>query len=304
MNSKQIKRSIYYYEWFTHSYLNEIGGIKRDKSSDKIVEFLNKLFEKQKKTDSYRDFIVETFQGQEFIIVDSIEENSISFRIVLCRENALPYIEKNGKIEGLGNYIDMDQNIAEVTHCVFFTKYGILGAEYNNNGARATSVTEYMIKQTNSDSIPTCHAKLNYDAYSKLIQGESLTLFDFAVKTNSEAYNEVLSQKSIFSAIRATVPELDTVEVVLKRRKTKKNKKTGFLSPIPFDEIKNLLTNHREDILRLNVSQNSISAPIDLLADKFVGTAPLVETSNRMVDSKKMYEAIVSYFESKVEMYC
>ena len=144
MNSNQIKRSIYYYEWFTHSHSSETNEVIRDKSSEKIVDFLHNLFEKQKIADSYRNFIVKTSQGEEFIIVDKVEESSISFRIVLCRENALPYIEKNGKLEGLGTYIDADQNIAEVTHCVFFCKYGILGAEYNNNGARATSITADM----------------------------------------------------------------------------------------------------------------------------------------------------------------
>ena len=304
MNSNQIKRSIYYYEWFTHSHSSETNEVIRDKSSEKLVELLQNLFEKQKIADSYRNFIVKTSQGEEFIIVDKVEESSISFRIVLCRENALPYIEKNGKLEGLGTYIDADQNIAEVTHCVFFCKYGILGAEYNNNGARATSITEYMIKRTNSDSIPTCRAKLNYDVYSKLIQDETFTLFDFSVATNSEAYNKVLSKKSIFSAIQATVPESDTMEVVLKRRKTKKNKNVGFQLPITFDEIKDLLTNYREDIRKLNVSQNGIGNAVDLLTDKFVGKVILAKTADRMIDSKEMYASIISYFGDNVERYC
>lgn len=304
MKTDQIKRSIYYYEWLTYSNSNELNEIKRDKSSEKIIKFLRNTFEKQKKADSYKDFIVKTSQGEEFIIVDAVEESSIRFRIVLCRENALPYIEKDGKLEGLGNYIDADQNIAEVTHCVFFVKYGILGAEYNNNGARATSVTEYMIKQTNSDVMSTCRAKLNYDVYSKLIQDESFSLFDFAVATNSEAYNNVLSKKSIFRVIQSTVPDSDTMEVVLKRRKTKKNKNTGFQLPITFDEIKDLLTNYREDIQKLNVSQSGIGNAVDLLTDKFVGKIILAKTSDRMIDSEEMYASIVAYFGSNVEKYC
>ena len=93
MKTDQIKRSIYYYEWLTYSNSNELNEIKRDKSSEKIIKFLRNTFEKQKKADSYKDFIVKTSQGEEFIIVDAVEESSIRFRIVLCRENALPYIE-------------------------------------------------------------------------------------------------------------------------------------------------------------------------------------------------------------------
>ena len=40
MKTDQIKRSIYYYEWFTYSNSNELNEIKRDKSSEKIIKFL------------------------------------------------------------------------------------------------------------------------------------------------------------------------------------------------------------------------------------------------------------------------
>lgn len=49
MKTDQIKRSIYYYEWFTYSNSNELNEIKRDKSSEKIIKFLCNIFEKQKK---------------------------------------------------------------------------------------------------------------------------------------------------------------------------------------------------------------------------------------------------------------
>ena len=275
-----------------------------DKNSRKIIDFLSDIYTKQQENDSYKDFMIDTSQGKEFIIVDSKDSNQICFRIVLCRENALPYIERDGKLEKLGSVISADQNIAEVTHCVFFAEYGILGAEYNGNGARATSVSEYMTKITGIDSFPRCTAKLNYDTYSKLIQGETFTLFDLSVKTNSEAYNRVLWRKSIFSVLQTTVPESDTMEVILRRRKTKKNNRTGFLLPLSFEEIKTLITDHREDVKRFNVSQNEIKEKIDLLSDKFVGKLSMVKTANRSIDTEEMYHAISDYFNSNVERYC
>ena len=304
LDRNHIKRSLYYYEWFTHSLDQDTNSLRIDKTSKKIIDFLTDLHDKQLKKDSYKDFMVNTSQGEVFIIIDDINDKQICFRIVLCRENALPYIEKDGKLEELGSVIADDQNIAEVTHCVFFTDFGILGAEYNSNGARATSVSEYMVKISGTDSLPNCRAKLNYDAYSKLIQDETFTLFDFSVKTNSEAYNKVLSNKSIFSAIQATVPESDTMEVILRRKKKKKNNNLGFSLPVSFEDIKNLLLNHREDIKRFNVSQNGMKDTVDLLADKFVGKVSMTKTTNRTIDSEELYLAITKFFNSDVEKYC
>lgn len=304
MNSNQIKRSLYYYEWFTHSYNHETNTVCIDKTSRKIIEFLTDLYNKQLKSDSYTDYMVHTSQGDEFIIIDSKDDKQICFRIALRRDNALPYVEKDGKLEELGSVISEDQNLTEVTHCVFFTEYGILGAEYNNNGARATSVSDYMVKITGTDSLPNCRVKLNYDAYSKLIRDETFTLFDFAVRTNSEAYNRVLSSKSIFQVIQATVPESDTMEVVLRRRKTKKNNQVGFSLPLSFEDIRNLLTNYRDDIKRFNVSQYGMNESIDLLSDKFVGKVSMAKTANRTIDSEAMYISISDYFNSDVEQYC
>ena len=303
MDSEQIKRNIYYYDWYTHTNDSELG-LKKDRSSKRIVHFLDDIMRKQVETKSYTDSFVTTSKGTEFIIVDSKEEKQIKFRLMLCRKNALPYLEKNGQLEGLGSYIAPDQNIAEATHCVFFPEYGILGAEFNNNGARATSVAEYMVKKTDTDSMPRCQVKLNYDTYSKLVEGETFTLFDFSVDTNSDAYANVLANKSIFSAIQATVPESDTMEVVLKRRKTKRNNNEGFDLPLAFSEIKELVTNYRESVKKLKVSQNSIAHPIDLLADKFVGKTEIAKTENRMIDSNDMYEFIIDYFNNNVAEYC
>ena len=91
MDPNQIKRSIYYYEWFTHSYDKETNSIYIDNTSQKIVDFLSELYAKQSEGDNYRDYMIKTSQGEVFIIVDSLDEQAIRFRIVLCRENALPY---------------------------------------------------------------------------------------------------------------------------------------------------------------------------------------------------------------------
>ena len=101
-------------------------------------------------------------QGEEFIIVEDETTDIIKLKIVLCRENALPFVENDGKLENLETYIDTDKNIAEVTHCIFFKKYGIMGAEYNFSGARVTSIPEYISKRTDGNTHTQCHLKINY----------------------------------------------------------------------------------------------------------------------------------------------
>lgn len=303
MSKSTVERSIYYYDFYTR---NKIGNTdKYDYSAILIKNFLIDLQQKQAGSDSYEQFLKPTRNGNNmFVIVDDIEKTLIKFRIVLCRDDALPFIEKNGNLETLGSYIDSDQSIAEITHCIYFCDYGILGAEYNASGARATAIVEYLQRFELTEGIITCRHKLNFDAYAKLIDDEEFTLFDFSVKSNSDAYNDMLAKKSIFSSIQKTVPDADAFEVVLKKRKTKKNKFSGFVLPFTKNETKELLEKYREDIIKFNVSQGSIADKIDLLSDKFVNKVTLVRTAERTIDSNDMYSRINNYFNGSVVQYC
>lgn len=298
----EVQRSLYYYDLHARAR-NEVTG--RYEDSKKVIDnFFLDLKERQKNISDYSEFLCETRNGDNyFIIVDDITDSCIEYRIVLCRTDALPYIETEGKLEKLGEYIDTNQNIAEITHCIYFRKYGIMGGEYNFSGARPTVIANYMMRRL-KEVVASCQVKLNYDTYKQLIEEEEFTLFDFAVKTNSDAYNEILSQKSIFNAIQTTVPESDTMEIVLRRRKTKKNRFSGFTLPLDFNEIKELLTNYREDIDKFKVSQGALGNQIDLLSDKLVHKVTLIQTNERTINSSEMYKKIRNYFNETVVGYC
>lgn len=303
MAKSTVERHLYYYDLYALCQDETTKKYKRSKNL--IVDFFDNLFKMQKDVDDYKDFVEKTRNKDNiFVIVDTFEKDYVEFRIVLCRTDALPFIEKAGKLEKLGDYIDADQNIAEITHCVFFPAYDIMGAEYNFSGARPTAISDYILNRGIPANLVTCRAKLNYDAYEKLIEGEEYSLFDFSVRTNSDAYNKVLSQKSIFRAIQAEVPETDTFEVVLKKRKTRKNKFSGFMAPLSHEEIKYLLDNYRDDIERFSVSQSSFNNQIDLLSDKLVNKVVMTRTNERTIDSKEMYHEIRRYFDSIVVKYC
>lgn len=298
-----VTRSLYYYDLCVNNLgtKNSTGA----NSNAQIFEFFDDLHKKQSGVSDYKLFYRYTRTGDVFfVIVDTLENEYVEFRIVLCRRDALPYIEQEGKLDSLGNYIDPDQNIAEITHCVYFKNYGVMGGEYNFSGARPTAVADYMMKYVNGLGFVTCQAKLNYDAYSKLIAGEEFTLFDFAIKTNSDAYNNVLSNIGVFRTMQGTVPEADTMEIILKRRKTKKNGLTGFPCPLKFSEMKLLLSEYREDIEKFRVSQNAISENIDLLSDKLVHKISVTETTDRTINSRYVYDEMKMYFNTTVINYC
>lgn len=303
MAKSTVDRHLYYYDLY--ALCQDEKTKKYTRSGNLVSDFFETLFDIQKGVADYKDFVEQTRNKDNmFIIVDTLEASHIDFRIVLCRTDALPFIEKAGKLEKLGDYIDADQNIAEITHCVFFPEYDIMGAEYNFSGARPTAISDYILKRGIAANLVTCRAKLNYDAYEKLIEGEEYSLFDFSVRTNSDAYNKVLSKKSIFRAIQAEVPETDTFEVVLKKRKTRKNKFSGFTAPLSRGEIKYLLDNYRDDIERFSVSQTTFNNQIDLLSDKLVNKVVMTRTNERTIDSEEMYKEIRRYFDATVVKYC
>ena len=298
-----VQRSLYYYDLYTLCKNEKTE--KYTKSYKIIKDFLVELKEKQDKAKDYSEFLKPARNSDSFfVIVEKVEKEYIEFKIVLCRNDALPFIEKGGKLESLGDYIDADQSIAEITHCVYFFEYGVMGAEYNFSGSRPTAIVDYMKRSEITADVITCRPKLNFDAYAKLIDGEEDSLFDFAVKSDSDAYNKMLCKKSIFKAIRTEIPDTDIIEVVLRKRKTKKNKFTGFTAPFSMEETKELLSNYREDITRFNVSQNAISDKIDLLSDKFVNKVTLVRTTARTIDSDEMFKEIRKFFDSSVVQYC
>ncbi len=299
--SDRINRSIYYYEMFAYSLDKDSNTAKKEYSF--INKFFSLLASEQYGKNTYTDFAVKTPQGELFLVVDDVQNNNYKFRMVLCRENALPYIETNGRLEELGQLLDSNQNIAEVTHCIYYGDYGVLGAEFNYNGARCSLLPHYIMAKSEEHTAIMCTPKLNKDIYSLLTDGKDYTLFEFAVATNSQAYTNVLAKKSIFSALQCSAPESDIIEVKIKKRRTKSSS-SGFELPLTKEEINDLLVNYREDLKVFKLSQNALSDTVDMLSEKFVGKTTLIKTDSRSINSESMYDAINSHFVLNVESYC
>lgn len=294
--SSAITRTIYVYELYALVFSNENNTYRKDFAC--INRYFDRLYQKQGENDSNKEYIVKNGNDESLIVlIDAIDSDIIKYRLVLCRKNALPYIERAGKLEKLEDLLKPDQNIAEVTHCIFYRKHGLLGAEYNHTGARPATIRHYIGKTDSGIEVVHCVPKINHEAYKELITGKEYSLFDLQVKSNSDAYNEVLAGKSIFSSIRSVAPDSDTFRVVIKQRKTKKGHHRGFELPLSDDEVKTLVTNYKDDLKTFQVSQGNSKDMVDLLSDKLLHktSVPLVSAMGRTIQSSEMYDKIDSF---------
>lgn len=154
----KIERSIHYFD----VTLQRLGGKDEDSfvsykhqeqkmlSAFQYFKELNDKLKVEEKKEKRLDILAEmeytTEKGDKlYVEVDKINEKSghIDFRLVLCRPDAFPYIEQEGKLEEIVGLVKGEFNIAEVTHCVIFYKEGVMGAEFNFNGARPSAIATY-----------------------------------------------------------------------------------------------------------------------------------------------------------------
>lgn len=303
-----VKRSLYYYDFVWNIYdetKNSYISVKR--KEERFTNFLEKFHFAKNQTVG-RKYILSTEKGDNlFVITDKITDEFICFRIVLCKTNALPLIEEDGNLEDLEDYINKKQNIAEITHCVYFKDSSIVGAEFNFSGARMSSLNWYIPRILHIDGdvdnlydikfTPRLHDK----SYERLAKNETLTLFDMCFRPDTEAYKNVLANKSLFRGAVSSVPDAEVIEITVKRRKSKKNKYTGMNDILDPDEIKDIVTKYRDDVSKLYISQGSYSDGVDLLADKLVTKADIIRTQRRTIDSKDAYKKIRQFYEEEVK---
>lgn len=313
MAKNKIKRNIYYYDVVAFENNNGITRIKNQ--SDAIIKCfeaidqLNKNLEKEtdqlKRMQLLQSLEQSTIKGDKlYFLVDNIDKESeiIRFRIILCRLDALPFIEQSGQLTNIVSIIDGDFNIAEITHCVMFAKYGVMGAEFNFNGARPGAIANYLPKFDPQMIHFSCTGKMSKDAFERVIDDKECSLFELGVKNSPEMRRILRDDMGIVQAFTQDIPEIDTYEIVLKRRITKKRK--GFMLPVKVERIKEFVSNNIEQIEKFKVSQGTYKDSIDLLSDKIVCKSEFILTENRSIDSKSIYNVTENYFDSVVVKDC
>lgn len=134
-----VTRSIYYYDLFCTLRKNSKAKDEREalvNSFEEIQKIYKKFINAKKNGDEklanklIYDVHYLTDRGDYlYVLVDSIEDFIIKFRIVRCRANALPYINVNGELEKITSKIKGRFDVAEVTHCIIFADRNLMGAE-------------------------------------------------------------------------------------------------------------------------------------------------------------------------------
>lgn len=281
----QESKAIEVFEYFQ----NIDAEIKKEKRREKRLEYLEKIEYKTESGDKL------------YIKVDKIDKGKkyIEFRLVLCRPDAFPFIEKDGELECIVGAVKGDFNIAEVTHCVMFYEKGVMGGEYNFNGARPSAIAAYVNSRCDKVERFNCTPKMNNDVYRKIADDKEYSLFQLKVK-NTPTMKVLLRDKMGFiGSTIDEIDELDSYEIILRRRTGKR--KTGFPALMQKKEIKDFIDKNSEDIEKFKINQGIYSDPVNLLSDRIVTKKDFIMTKQKTIDSVSMYEAIENFYVSSVK---
>jgi hypothetical protein len=306
--SSTIERKLYYYDLSVYTKgsdekikMNQAGYLRKAlksiyASNHDIMECHDEN-EQRRKLDK---MLYSTTNGDKiYVLVDNIEdEGPVELRIVLCRVDAFPFIEKNGTLSNMTSEVEGDFNVAEVTHCVVYPEQFIMGAEYNFSGARPSAIAKYIPMISNNIVSMGCHGKLRNDVFNRIIEGKGYSLFEIGVKNTPQMRIALRNHMGFIGAFIGNIDDVDSYEVSIKRRITKKKK--GFEPPITARQLEEFVNQNREDINHFKISQGVYKDSIDLLSDKLVHCQEFILTNNKVIDSTQVYNAIKVFYNEVV----
>lgn len=272
--------------------LNYLKNTYNKMIASKDVEEANKLYKKLIVPTEKNDFVY-------IIVDDEIKENQpIKFKIILSKTNALPYIDKTGKLSDMDHELEGDFNLAEVTHCIYFPDKHIMGAEFNFYGARPSVIANYLPFKSDDIYGVKATSKVKNDIFDKIDTNKGLTMFELCVKNTTEMQRIFMENHPIFGAALANTEEFETLEISFKKKRSKN--KDGFIPPIGIKDMQEIVSNHREDIKKFKISNGTYKDTIDLLGDRLITNKEFVYTENRTIDSKQMFTFINNSYYSLI----
>ena len=233
----KIKRTLYFYNLFTYTADTSTDPNKKivEENSNRLSAFFTNLQDCQHhlQDNDLSDFFINLHSGNRLlVVVDEQQESKVFFRMILSRTNALPQIEHNGNLESLGELIDQDQNIAEVTHCIYFRHYATMGAEFNYSGVYPSKIADYiniMNEQISSSYITECSSKIDEDVFRKLDKGKDFSLFDLSLRNDDYIKSYLEAQSGVFRSMCEAIADTDTVQIIMKKRKMKKTSSVALI---------------------------------------------------------------------------
>ena len=234
------------------------------------------------------------------VIVES-QRSLPSIRFCRVRRTALPQIERQGRVGGLG--LDENSGLLESTHVVFFPS-GIVGAEYNHFGPRLSRLGGYIDSKSDGDVPRTVfRSLLRGDSSDQLERLEDLRLFEMNIVPSivSSVANIDQSLHDAFEANRKILENPKVVQVVLK---PDPRASRGFWSKMQ-STLRALLMRHelRDGIQRMHAKGRCEDTKrvesLDLLNDHLISVKRIVKMDerSRALDSTSAFDAIESSYE-------
>lgn len=306
-----ISRNFYYYH-YDIKYYDETNNTVYAYEEDKRKQVIEEAFKCLKALKYSNQFFAQgylLFQNRYgnyiYLIIDGILDDIIKFRLMLCRDKLLPFIEENGKITPLSSILGKAQKVAEITHCVFFLNNNILAMEYNFAGSKARDLTEYLEDKLDSSLLTQIDIfnLVNIETLKKLHADREMSLFNIKVLSNSAVIEELIKEDDSFSALKCNKENIDYVELVWRRRISKE--KRGFtISKLTPDFVAKIFKYHKTDFKRFKVKYGYGSEEIDLLSENYFCSQNFIPIqSTKTIDEEDAYRAMINYFRSSVEKY-
>lgn len=311
---RKVERSVFFYDIVVTELDANNKAVKSEQQNKRIVKVLqylkntyNKMINAQNEEEAkklYKTLFVPTEKDDlvYIIVEDEIKEDEpIKFKIVLSKTNALPYIDKIGKLSDMDHELKGNFNLAEITHCIYFPDTQIMGAEFNFYGARPSVIANYLPYKSDEIYGIKATSKVKNDIFNQIDKNKGLTVFELCVKNTNKMQKIFMENHPIFGAALANKDEYETLEICFKKRRSKN--KNGFIPPIGIKDMQEIVNNNREDINRFKISTGAYKDTIDLLGDRLITKKEFVYTENRTIDSKQMFTFINnSYYSLLQEM--
>ncbi len=294
-----VQRSFFYYD-IKPLKKNNDGDLQGVENKEEILYSVYESIDALIANDELDKLTVRLESGDRiYVIPDAVERGEpIKFRIVLVRMNGFPFVEQEGALTSLTDYIKDDFGLAEITHCVIFPDYGILGAEYNNSGARPAAIKEYLPRVSSELDSLYCAPHMNEDVLEKIIDDKEYSLFQLEIRNTTAMKKYIADSQSAFLMPFISIPDVGKYEVVMKRA----GKKRGFKAPMNKEEMRDFITSCGEDITTFKVCQEGwLKDAVDLLGQRVVYKTGVLSTKNKSIDTEAAYKIIIDYFNISVK---
>lgn len=239
------------------------------------------------------------------MIVDSIDEKreQIEGRLVLCRRDAFPEIEKEGTLSNI--VLEEGSGIAEITHFVYFYTKKVIGIEFNFHGSKSKGLGDYLMEKLHPYiTFVELHPVITKE-WCNLLMKEDLSLTMLSIRATKDAlYSLKMLNPGIESAVDAGLAfgEVEEVEIVLRRKAhTKKSFKSSLFDWLGFLKCRNPENKKIPGInsCKVSIVEEDSYRTVNLIEEQLCVSAEVeLETGKtKTINAYSAYQAIKYAFE-------